>query len=192
MKNIYLHTQYLATITKSSNEELDVKSKDGEEYKNSYRTYKISGIPKVYNATEKEVMLYVLNNLEWSAHIYHTEGDVEIDSDVNQHIIEDMIEDQDGDDYWDEGKTEVNFVGELDDLGYYEASKKDILNPPQDHPGHPDIYNMEIIEIEAQLIQVDVCDAETDKEIYSWAYKDGKASKEDDLKETLKIISVMD
>ena len=59
---------------------------------------------------------------------YHTEGDLEIESDVNQNIIEDMINDQDGDDYWDEGKTEVNFVGELDDLGYMKL-KKDIFDP---------------------------------------------------------------
>ena len=38
-----------------------------------------------------------------------------------------MINDQDVDDYWDEGKTEVNFVGEVDDLGYMEAAKKDIF-----------------------------------------------------------------
>ena len=35
-----------------------------------------------------------------------------------------MINDQDGDDYWDEGKTEVNFVGELDDLGYHGSCKE--------------------------------------------------------------------
>jgi hypothetical protein len=190
-QNIYLHTQYMTTITKSSDEELDIYSKNGEAYKNAYRTYRISGIPKVYNAMEKEVMLDVLNNLEWNANIYHTEGDLEIESDVHQHIIKDMINDQDGDDYWDEGKTEVNFVGELDDLGYQEASKKDIFDPPQDHLGHPDIYNMEIIAIAAKLTSVDVYDAETDKEIFSWTYEDEKASNEDNLKETLKLVSEM-
>jgi hypothetical protein len=190
-QNIYLHTQYVTTITKTSDEELEIYSKNGEAYKNAYRTYRISGIPKVYNAMEKEVMLDVLKNLEWNANIYYTEGDLEIESDVNQHIIEDMISDQDGDDYWDEGKTEVNFVGELDDLGYQEAPKKDIFDPPKDHPGHPDIYNMKIIGIEAKLTSVDVYDAETDKEIFSWTYEDEKASNEGNLKETLKLVSEM-
>ena len=191
-QNIYLHTQYITTITKSSNEELDIYSKNGEAYRNAYRTYRISGIPKVYNAMGKEVILDVLKNLEWSANVYHTEGNMEIESDVNQHIVEDMINDQDGDDYWDEGKTEVNFVGELDDLGYQEASKKDIFDPPKDHLGYPDIYNMKIIAIDAKLTSVDVYDAETDKEIFCWTYKNDKASNEDNLKETLKLLSKME
>ena len=190
-QNVYLHTQYITTITKTSDEELEIYSKNGEAYKNAYRTYRISGIPKVYNAMKKEVILDVLKNIEWNANIYHTEGDLEIESDVNQNIIEDMINDQDGDDYWDEGKTEVNFVGELDDLGYMEAAKKDIFDPPKDHPGHPDIYNMKIIAIEAKLTSVDVYDAETDKEMFSWTYEGEKASSEDNLKETLKLVSEM-
>ena len=192
MKNIYLETEYIVTITKSSNEELNIQDKDGKKYANAYRTYKISGIPKTFSAEGKEIVMDVLNNPGWVASVYNTDGDLSIESDLNQQIIKDMINDQDGDDYWDEGNTEVNFVGELDDLGYVETPKNDILNPPQDHQGHPDIYDMDIIAIKATLSEVSVCDEETYDEIYNWTYEDGKASNEGNLKETLKIISEME
>ena len=192
MKNIYLETKYIVTITKSSDEELNVQDKDGKEYVNTYRTYRISGIPKRFSAEGKEIIMDVLNNPQWDANIYNTDGDLSIESDVNQLIIEDMINDQDGDDYWDEGNTKVNFVGELDDLGYVETQKNDIVNPPQDHQGYPDIYDMDIIAIEATLSEVSVCDEKTYDEIYSWTYEDGKASNDNDFKETLKIVSEME
>ena len=50
---------------------------------------------------------------------------------------------------------------------------------------------MKIIGIEAKLTSVDVYDAETDKEIFSWTYEDEKASNEGNLKETLKLVSEM-
>jgi len=37
----------------------------------------------------------------------------------------------------------------------------------------------------------DVYDAETDKEMFGWTYEDEKASSEDNLKETLKLVSEM-
>ena len=50
---------------------------------------------------------------------------------------------------------------------------------------------MKIIGIEAKLTSVDVYDAETDKEIFSWTYEDEKASNEGNLKETIKLVSEM-
>ena len=62
----------------------------------------------------------------------------------------------------------------------------------QDHQGHPDIYDMDIITIKTTLSEVSLFDEETYDEIYNWTYEDGKASNEGNLKETLKIISEME
>ena len=106
MKNIYLETEYIVTITKSSNEELNIQDKDGKKYANAYRTYKISGIPKTFSAEGKEIVMDVLNNPGWVASVYNTDGDLSIESDLNQQIIKDMI---------NETKNELNKIKDISD-----------------------------------------------------------------------------
>lgn len=146
---------YIATITKISDEELDLVAKDGTEMEYAYRVYEIPGIPRSIFAEDSEDIKSLIEKSVWEASI--NDGNVEL-SDISSSIVKAFIEDQDGEDYEDEGETIIRVIH--DGLEY---NTSDITSLPEDHNADQ-IFDMLTINVKAKLNEVSIND---DEEIFS-------------------------